>query len=143
MGILCPACGSDNTVKAGREAGKQRVFCRSCRRRMAVGEKITMKPEAQLTSGGTVSLDKVRSRYDTVALIVREIQAIPAGELMPERELCRRSVGTDACRFRRTVENNMDRFREHRVKLKLDEGEPKWFYGQTQDVKAAEAMRDE
>jgi len=102
------------------------------------------KEEKQSVSG-IISLDVVRLRYDTLASIRRELKKIPFGKIIPERELCFRSAGKDNARFRRTVENNIEEFKNNRVKLKLDQeaSDGQWWWGSAGDVKEAIRLRDE
>lgn len=91
---------------------------------------------------GIVSLEKVIQKYDIAAAILRELAQLPQGKLLSEQELCQRVAGTDRSRFRRTVENNPDRFRPLRIQLKLDEGEKKWWWGNDSDISEAQRIRD-
>ena len=102
----------------------------------------TDHPPASTRPGGIVSLSAIREKLDTRAAILREVAALPADQLIDERELRTRAAGTDANRFRRTVENNGDLFRAYRIKLRLDEGEPRWYWGQTETVAEAQGLRD-
>lgn len=92
---------------------------------------------------GCISLSAVRDKLDIAAMIRREVNRIPRGQLMPEDDLCRLTAGRDRNRFRRAVENNADCFRAHRVRLRLDEStEGKWYWGQAPDVAEAIRIRD-
>lgn len=93
---------------------------------------------------GTISLDQVRKRYDIAAAIRAELEALKPGALILERELCLRTAGRDAARFRRTIENAED-LRAFRVKLKLDPEQPEgaFYWGRRQDVAEALKLRDE
>lgn len=93
---------------------------------------------------GTINLDQVRKRYDVAAAIRAELEALAPGALILERELCLRTAGKDAARFRRTVENTED-LRAYRVKLKLDPEQPEgaFYWGRLQDVREALKLRDE
>uniref|UniRef100_A0A6H1ZDZ2 Uncharacterized protein n=1 Tax=viral metagenome TaxID=1070528 RepID=A0A6H1ZDZ2_9ZZZZ len=53
-----------------------------------------------------MSLSAIREKLDTRVAILREVAALPADQLIDERELRTCAAGTDANRFRRTVENN-------------------------------------
>lgn len=97
-----------------------------------------LKPE----SSAYVSLDKIRARYDIAAAIEKELLKLPGGKLILESEFCQRVAGYDKNRFRRCVENNEERYAHRRVKLRLDDGDPKWFWGNREDVEAAQRMRD-
>jgi hypothetical protein len=99
---------------------------------------VVLKPE----SSAYVSLDKIRARYDIAAAIDRELLKLPHGKLISESEFCQRVSGYDKNRFRRSVENNEQKYSVHRVKLRLDEGDAKWFWGNREDVEAAQRMRD-
>ena len=91
---------------------------------------------------GFVSLDRVIAKLDVAAAIRREIAALPLDQLILETELRRKAAGTDANRFRRAVENNEDEFRAVRIKLKLDDSEPKWYWGQAATIARALEIRD-
>ena len=99
------------------------------------------KPVIQRTPG-IISLDKIREKFDVVALMLAELSRLPKGTLISEQELCQRVANTDRQRFRRTVENNVEQFKVLRIKLKLDEGEPKWFWGNVPDIQEAMKIRD-
>lgn len=106
---------------------------------MSVGEKSEVKVEEQISVSGLVTLDKVRTRYDIRAAILRELAACPRGSLIVERELCKRTAGSDTDRFRRAVETNLAEFKPYRLKMRLDDGDPKWWWGHAEDI--AEALR--
>jgi len=89
-----------------------------------------------------VSIEKIRMKYDIKSAIYRELSNIPRGKLISEAELCFRTAGTDRARFRRVVENNEEEFRRFRIKLRLDDGEPKWFWGHPDDIAEAIRIRD-
>jgi len=95
-----------------------------------------------VVESGLISIDKVLQRYDVRAAIFRELALIPKGKLLSEVELCQRAAGTDKNRFRRTVENNETEFRSLRIRLKLDEGEPKWFWADKETIESAQRIRD-
>lgn len=91
---------------------------------------------------GLVSLEKIIQKYDIKAAIERELATLPKGKLIEENELCRRAAGTDKQRFRRTVENNEEFFKVRRIRLKIEDGEPRWFWGSVQDIAEALKIRD-
>jgi len=91
---------------------------------------------------GIVSLSAVREKLDTRAAILREVSSLPTDQLIDERELRQRAAGNDANRFRRTVENNGDMFRAYRIKLRLDEGDARWYWGRSETVAEAQRLRD-
>lgn len=95
-----------------------------------------------IVESGLVSLEKVILKYDIRSAILRELAQIPKGKLISEVELCQRAAGTDKNRFRRTVENNEAEFRPFRIRLKLDEGEARWYWADSSTVEAAQRMRD-
>jgi hypothetical protein len=95
-----------------------------------------------MPESGLISLDKVLQRYDIRAAILRELALVPKGKLLSEVELCQRAAGTDKNRFRRTVENNEAEFRPLRIRLKLDEGEAKWYWAGRETIEAAQRIRD-
>jgi len=101
----------------------------------------TASPASAIESG-LISLDKVLQRYDIRAAILRELALVPKGKLLSEVELCQRAAGTDKNRFRRTVENNEAEFRPLRIRLKLDEGEAKWYWAGRETIEAAQRIRD-
>lgn len=105
---------------------------------------VIIKEETQPVSG-IISLDVVRLRYDTLSSIKRELRKIPFGKIIPERELCLRAAGKDNARFRRAVENNMEEFKNNRVKLKLDQdaADGQWWWGSVADIKEVTRLRDE
>jgi len=107
------------------------------------GEPIPAKvEEAPKDSVGFVSLERIIQKFDIRSAILRELGTIPKDKLISEVELCQRAAGTDKNRFRRTVENNEAEFRPLRIRLKLDEGEPKWYWGEKTTVEAAQRIRD-
>jgi len=146
MTDLCPSCGSARTRRHGyTAAGRPRVECRDCGRRLVIPNE---KEKALLTEkktglSGVVTLDRVRDRYDIKSAILRELEKIEPGTLVAETELCFRAAGTDKNRFRRAVENNEDDFRAHRVRLQVEKGEARWYWGSAKDVAQAEGMRDQ
>lgn len=101
-----------------------------------------VSPAPKTESSAYVSLDKIRARYDIAAAIDRELLKLPRGKLISEAEFCQRVAGYDKNRFRRCVENNDAKYGPHMIKLRLDEGDPKWFWGSAQDVSEALKMRD-
>ena len=106
------------------------------------GEPVVEPGEQQAparSSGCIITLGAVREKLDTRAAIMKEISALPADELIEDREMRQRAIGHDATRFRRTVENNADFFRQYRIKLRLDEGEGRWYWGRAETI--AEALR--
>src|SRR4030042_132879 len=129
MGLPCPACKSTNTWRRGFTSGHQRIYCKDCKRRLSVPGERKKTMDVKTGSSGIVTLEKVINRFDIKAAILRELGKIEKGTLILEQELCQRAAGQDKNRFRRTVENNADLFRLNRVKLKLDEGEPKYYWG--------------
>lgn len=93
------------------------------------------------TAGGLISLSRIVEKFDIRAAILREIAALPEGELIPEKELCQRTAGKDQSRFRRCVENNGVEFKPHRVKARLDDSaDGKWLWGRAKDIEAARAI---
>jgi hypothetical protein len=102
---------------------------------------VTPNP-APPSDSGLITLDKVLQRYDIRSAIIRELALIPKSKLISEVELCQRAVGTDKNRFRRTVENNEAEFRPFRIRLKLDEGEARWYWSDKETIEAAQRMRD-
>lgn len=91
---------------------------------------------------GVVTLEKVKARYDIKSAILRELAKIEPGTLLSEAELCIRAAGTDKNRFRRAVENNTEAFEAHRVRLQVEQGEPRWYWGNAKDVAMAAEIRD-
>jgi hypothetical protein len=91
---------------------------------------------------GIISLDKVIAHYDIKSAILRELAKVAKGKLISEAELCQRAAASDRNRFRRCVENNTELFQAMRIKLRLDEGEPKWWWGHAEDVAEAQKIRD-
>lgn len=99
---------------------------------------------AEIKSGpsGVVTLEKIKNRFDIAAAIMRELEKVEKGTLIAEAEICQRAAGYDKQRFRRTIENNEEKFLPFRVLLKLDEGDKKWFWGSAADIAEALRMRD-
>jgi hypothetical protein len=93
-------------------------------------------------SSGIITLEKIKNRFDIAAAIIRELEKVEKGTLILETELCQRAAGYDKQRFRRTIENNEELFRPHRVRLKLDEGDAKWYWGSKEDIAEAIKERD-
>jgi len=96
----------------------------------------------QPRSAGVVSLSSIREKLDTRAAILREVATMPTDQLIEEREMRQRVCGHDANRFRRTVENNADFFKAYRIKLRLDEGEARWWWARAETVAEALRLRD-
>lgn len=91
--------------------------------------------------GGLISLARIVEKFDIRAAILREIAALPEGELIPEKELCLRTAGKDQNRFRRCVENFGDEFKPLRVKARLDDAsEGKWLWGRAKDIEVARVI---
>ena len=140
--IACPKCGSDKTWRQGFKHGRRIIQCKVCRKYSVipnVGEPVVPAPKPL----GIITLAMVKDRYDVVSAIRREVSAITKGQLIPEAEVCQRAAGRDRYRFRRAIENRVDEFRAFRVKLRIDEGEPKWYWGSAEDVAKAIEIRDE
>lgn len=97
-----------------------------------------------VTEPGTVSIQQIRKRYDIAQAIREHIAGLAPGQLVLERELCSKTAGKDAARFRRSVENTED-LRALRVKLKLDpeSSEGAYYWGRREDVAEAIRLRDE
>jgi hypothetical protein len=104
---------------------------------VAVVEKRLVAPGPAL-----VSLAKISERYDTKALIMREISKLPKGQLILEDDLRAIVSGQDRNRVRRIVENNDDELKMYRVSLKLGSTEAKWYWGKAQDIAEALRLRD-
>ena len=92
---------------------------------------------------GLVSLDKIKEKFDIKATIMRELAKVPKGRLIIESEFAQKCAGYDRVRFRRCLENNEEEFRQFRVKLRLDEGDAKTYWGNAEDILAAIKMRDQ
>jgi len=139
--FLCPKCGSDKVIRAGKKRGRQIIHCKTCARDSIVvdgggGPAVSTAP-VRPEGAGFVMLAKVIEKYDIAAAIRRELAVLPKGRLILETELCQKTAGTDRNRFRRTVENNAEAFRAYRIKLRLDDGEPKWYWGGMSDIEEA------
>lgn len=112
------------------------------------GEPIPEMPDGDAdiskTEAGVIDLAAVRKRYDIAAAIRAELASMKPGALVLEREMCQRTAGRDAARFRRTIENTTE-FRAYRVKLRLDpdQTEGAWYWGRSEDVAEAIRLRDE
>ena len=108
-------------------------------RAVKAGVPMTPKPE----NSSLVSLDKIIAHYDIKSAIIREVAALPKGQLIVEGELCLKAAGADRNRFRRCVENNAEEFKVLRVKLKLDDSsEGKFYWGHAADIAEAQRIRD-
>lgn len=136
---------------ANRIASAVRGSTRVAIRAVMNGLPIPEKPEppaakaVERSDAGTVDLSAVRKRYDIAAAIRFELSQMKPGSLILEREMCSRTAGRDASRFRRTVENGIDEFRSNRVKLRLDPDQPdgSWYWGRREDIAEALRLRDE
>ena len=137
--LTCIAKHPDwDVVRVANSMCISREFVRSIMRGEPVAEEGS--PQALCrASGAVITLGAVREKLDTRAAIIKEISALPTDELIEDREMRQRACGHDATRFRRTVENNADFFRQYRIKLRLDEGEGRWYWGRAETV--AEALR--
>jgi hypothetical protein len=100
-------------------------------------------PEVPVNGAGLISLDRIRERYDITAAILQALAKLPHGKLLRESDLCQLTAGSDRTRFRRAVENNADKFREFRVRLRIeDSGDGTFYWGSREDVAEAVRMRD-
>ncbi len=133
----------DNARMASAIRGSTRAAIQTVRegRPLLEGAGIALEPVA---TAGQISLATVRHRYDIASRIRAELEALPQGTLILERELCAKTAGKDAARFRRTIENTED-LKGNRVKLKLDPDQPEgaFYWGKAQDVREAQRLRDE
>lgn len=133
----------DDPRIASAVRGATRALVRLARSSQPFPDDTEAGPAGQRDTG-MISLEQVRKRYDIPAAIRAEIDALKPGALILERELCQRTAGKDAARFRRAVENTED-LRACRVKLKLDQDQPEgaFYWGRPQDVREALKLRDE
>jgi hypothetical protein len=136
------AGGTQALVRAIRQGADPATFAESPRETL---EHITGTQTLPILPGGghggLVSLSRIVEKFDIRAAILREIAALPEGELIPEKELCQRTAGKDQSRFRRCVENNGTEFKPLRVKARLDDStEGKWLWGRMKDIEAARAI---
>lgn len=133
----------DDPRIASAVRGSTRVLVRLARSSQPFPDDAEAGPAGD-RGAGTISLEQVRKRYDIAAAIRTEIDTLKPGALILERELCQRTAGKDAARFRRAVENTED-LRACRVKLKLDPDQPEgtFYWGRPQDVREAIKLRDE
>ena len=136
----------DDSRIASATRGSTRAAIKAVRSGIPVSEGMLAKakPEEPAPAAGQISIAQIRHRYDIAARIRAELEALPAGALILERELCQKTAGKDAARFRRTVENAED-LKAYRVKLKLDPDQPEgaFYWGKLQDVREAQRLRDE
>ena len=100
------------------------------------------EPRSTPKAVGIVTLDTVREKLDIRAAIHRETLRIRPGQLVEEREMRARTAGNDAARFRRAVENHEDEFAPFRLKLRLTDGEARWWWGRADTVAEAAKIRD-
>lgn len=136
--LACIARNPDwNDVRIANSLALPIAFIRSIMR----GDPIT-ETAAPPASGGVVTLASIREKLDTRAAIVREINTLAPDQLIDEREMRTRACGHDQSRFRRTVENNADFFRQYRIKLRLDEGEARWYWARAETIAEATRIKD-
>jgi hypothetical protein len=83
---------------------------------------------------GFVSIKDIRAKYDTRSAILEKMKVIPRGEFLPESEFSALVSGSDRGRFRRCVDLYSSEFSSYRIKMKLTEGEPKWYWGHPDDI---------
>jgi len=119
----------------------------SCRVREVVsfkeGKLLDAGPNGNTHQPGIISLEQVFKKYDIRSSILRELAAVPRGELIQEEDLRQKSAGQDRNRFRRTIENNAEEFKPVRLLLKIEEGsDGKWYWGHAEDIKKAKEIRD-
>lgn len=139
--IPCPKCGSDKTQKNGRKRGYQKIFCKICRKNSTIyPDKAPVPVVPQNPAGRILTLAQVIEKFDIPAAIRRELAQLPRGQLILEAELCQRTAGSDKQRFRRCVENNADAFRPYRIRLRIDEGDPRWYWGGQIDIEEAQRI---
>ena len=100
------------------------------------------KPTVKTASGRVVTLAAIRERFDVLAAVKRAVAALGDGELIEEADLRERVAGRDATRFRRAVENNAEAVEPLRVRLRLNDGEPRWYWGRPATVAEAAKWRD-
>jgi hypothetical protein len=84
----------------------------------------------------------VREKYDVAAAIEKAVGDIPKGKLISDNEMCSRTCGTDRSRFRRCLDNNAPRLNRFRIKLKLDDGDQKYYWGREVDIKEAGRLKE-
>lgn len=142
-GLICPKCGADKVHKEGHKHGFQVVRCLVCHRYSTIKPSSSAPEQAPVKQPGYLSLAKVIEKFDIAAAIHREIAGMPKGQLMLEVDLCQKVAGYDRQRFRRTVENKADEFRPFRIRLRVDEGDAKWYWGSADDITQALKIRDE
>lgn len=131
-----------NDIRVAKSLALPIGFTRSAMRGDPISEAFAFSVSPGRASGGIISLGAVREKLDTRAAILREISALPADQLIEDREMRQRACGHDANRFRRTVENNADFFRQYRIRLRLDEGEARWYWGRAETISEATRLRD-
>ena len=100
------------------------------------------KAKTERPAGRVVTLAAIRERFDVLAGIKRELARLGDGELIEEADIRERVSGRDATRFRRAVENNAQAVEPLRTKLRLTEGEARWYWGKPSAVAEAAKWRD-
>ncbi len=94
------------------------------------------------TAPGLISLATVREKYDVASAIEKAVLGIPKGKLISDSEMCARVCGSDRARYRRCLDNFAARLNPFRIKLKLDDGEPKYYWGRRSDIQEASRLRE-
>lgn len=89
----------------------------------------------QRESSGLVSLESLKAKFDTAGAIRRELEKLPRGKLILDRDLRQIVAGYDSARFKQAVENNDDEFKPYRIRVKSkDDHDAKWYWGHPEDV---------
>ena len=89
-----------------------------------------------------VDIGKVRERYDIDDAILRGVNEIPEGKLILETEFIRLVCHQNYVTFHRYINSNESKFSKYRLKLKLDYGDPKWYWGRESTIKEAKRIKE-
>ncbi len=108
----------------------------------AVSRFIVRNAVKNISQVALVDLNKVYEFYSVEEAIMRGIDNIPEGKLILETEFIKVICRKDFCKFHRFVSSNEEKFGKYRIKLKLDFGDSKWYWGKENTVLEAKRIRD-
>lgn len=90
----------------------------------------------------SVSLSQLEKRYDIRAAIKVALGNLPEGRLILESEMSQRVVGDERNRFRWFLDTNLAEYQDYRIKLRLDGGPARWYWGTKDTIKKARIIVD-
>jgi hypothetical protein len=88
----------------------------------------------------TVSLSQLEKRYDVKSAIESVLSTLPPERLIQESDMAQRAAGGDRNRFRWFLDTHLDAFKDNRIKLRLDGGPSRWYWGTVDTIKKARVI---